>query len=280
MATNSYFSTAGFATEQALYEDLVIEAIQMYGNDMIYVPRKKVRMDLLLGEDISSSFEESYPIEMYVENVAGYEGQELFQKFGIEIRDEGTLVVSRARWLADIGTPAGMIRPLEGDLIYVPFSHALFEITTIEHEEPFYQLMNLPVYKLRISLFEYNDEDLDIDGVDTSGIESSGTMVLVLDSSGAFTTGETVTQVQTGATVTGEVISIVGNELTVTHVGSSVEDFRLFVAGIDITSDESLLTRGVVDVAIKDTLYGANTVITDEAHEAIFDSSNPFGEAF
>jgi len=39
-------------------------------------------------------------------------------------------------------------RPSEGDLIYLPLSRSLFEIRFVEHEQPFYQLNNLPTYKL------------------------------------------------------------------------------------------------------------------------------------
>lgn len=278
MATNPYLDNEGYAPEQDLYEDLTIEALQFYGQDFRYVPREIVRKDDLFGEDTGSRFTDGYDVEMYVENLEGYEGQELFQKFGVEIRDEGTLVVARKRWNEEVGTPGSMKRPREGDLVYVPFSKSIFEITFVEHEEPFYQLNNLPVYKLRVSLFEYNGEDLDIEGVDTSKIESAYGQILTLDSTGAFETGETVTQVQNTGTVTGEVQSIDGLTLVVSNVSSDGPDYREFSTG-SIVSSTSALTRAVVSVKDSQGAYGANDEIETMADNIIdFDESHPFGE--
>ena len=52
-------------------------------------------------------------------------------------------------------------RPLEGDIIYHPTLGKLFEINFVDHDEPFYQLDNNPVYKMRCRLFEYSSEVLD-----------------------------------------------------------------------------------------------------------------------
>jgi hypothetical protein len=52
-------------------------------------------------------------------------------------------------------------RPLEGDVIYHPILGKLFEINFVDHDEPFYQLDNNPVYKMRCRLFEYSSEALD-----------------------------------------------------------------------------------------------------------------------
>lgn len=283
MATNSHFNSnsAGVATEQSLYENLVIEALQFYGQDMTYVPRDEVELDRLFGEDIASSFTTSYDIEMYVENSEGYEGADLFQKFGIEIRDETTLVVARSRWNTVVGTPHNQTRPNEGDLIYVPFSKTIFEITMVEHEEPFYTLQKLPVYKLRCAVFEYNGEDLDIDGVDTSEMESDYAQVLTVASAGAFTIGETITQTHSGTVVTGELVSMSGADLVVSHVTSSSGEFQMFVSGIDITGDESTVTRSVTAVADwtdnNTNEYELNDDFDLDSEGVIADSSNPYG---
>lgn len=287
MTTNPHFNSnsVGVSTEQSLYEDLVIESLQIYGQNMKYIPRDVVTKDMLFGEDIASTFTSAYDLEMYVENSEGYEGTELFQKFGIEIRDEATLVVARRRWDTEVGTPESQTRPHEGDLVYIPFSKTFMEITFVEHEEPFYQLVNLPVYKLRVSVFEYNDEDLDVDGVDTTDIERVSGQVLTLATSGSFTIGETVTQTQGGGTlVTGEVQEVDGLNLTVSGVSTNDGSFALFVAGSDITGDESALTRSVASVAdwdgADDNLNETNDIIQTEGAGAIFDPSNPFGEDY
>ncbi len=168
MATNLYFSQK-VRSEQNLYEDIVIEALKVYGQDVYYLPRDLVNEDKIFGDDPVSSFNSSYMLEMYIENTEGFEGEgDLFTRFGVEIRDEATFVVSRRRWTDTVQRYDNEItvdRPAEGDVIYLPMSKAFFQITHVEHEQPFYQLSNLPVYKLRCQLYEYTGEDMDT-GVD------------------------------------------------------------------------------------------------------------------
>jgi hypothetical protein len=51
-------------------------------------------------------------------------------------------------------------RPNEGDIIYFPLMNSFFEIQFVEDQEPFFQLGNLPVYKLRVTRWEYSSEEL------------------------------------------------------------------------------------------------------------------------
>lgn len=172
MATNPYFGQS-VRSEQGLYEDIIIESLKIYGQDIYYLPRDILNEDKLLGEDIPSRFNSSYKIEMYVENMDGFDGEgDLFTKFGVEIRDQATMIVSRRRWLQTIhrhDNEITLARPAEGDLLYIPFSKKLFQISHVEHESPFYQLQNLPTFKLRVELFDYNEEDFDtnIEAIDS-----------------------------------------------------------------------------------------------------------------
>jgi len=186
MATNPYFSQA-VRSEQGLFEDIVIESLKMYGQDIYYLPRDIVNEDRILGDDVPSLFNSSYKIEMWIENVDGFDGEgDLFSKFGVEIRDQATFVVSRRRWNQTIqryDNEITVARPAEGDLLYIPFSSKLFQITHVEHEQPFYQLQNLPTYKLRCELFEFNEELLDtgIDAIDDIQNEYAYAYHLTLD---------------------------------------------------------------------------------------------------
>ena len=175
MSTNVYFSR-GTPNEQHLSEDLAIAAIQIYGHDVFYIPRTLVNKDELFGEDALSRFDDAYGIEMWMETQEGYEGEkELISRFGLEIRDETTFVVSRRRWDNTVSSDANLIvstRPDEGDLIYMPTVKKLFEISFVDHDDPFYQIDNLPVYKLYCRTFEYSSEVLDtgiyaIDDIET-----------------------------------------------------------------------------------------------------------------
>ena len=163
MPTNVYFNT-GSTAEQRLYENLIIEQLSVFGQDVYYLPRKLVNKDTLFGEDVSSSFNDAYIIEMYLDNIEGYEGQkEMMTRFGIDMQDEATWVVSKRRFEELISTDQNLIvssRPNEGDLIYFPDGKKLFEISFVDHDDPFYQLQNLPVYKMRCRTFEYSHEDM------------------------------------------------------------------------------------------------------------------------
>jgi hypothetical protein len=85
MARNVYF-TQGTKSEQYLLEDLIVESLKIYGQDVFYIPRVLVNKDIVFGEDVLSKFEAAYQIEMYFEDVDDFQGQGTFlQKFGIEI---------------------------------------------------------------------------------------------------------------------------------------------------------------------------------------------------
>ena len=175
MPTNVYFDT-GTTSEQRLYEDLIIEQLKIYGQDVYYLPRKIANKDTIFGEDPASSFDDSYIIEMYVDNTDGYMGeQEIIKKFGLELRDDIVFTLSKLRWETLVKNNSDLTaeRPQEGDLVYFPTTNAFFEIQFVEHEQPFYQQSALPVYKLSCTRFEYSSERLDT-GISTiDSIEDS-----------------------------------------------------------------------------------------------------------
>lgn len=172
MATNHYFNpfpADQITSEQLLVEDLVIEAMKIHGMDVYYMPRT-VRtgnqVDYLYGEDTLKEYLSAYPIEMYLENVTGMDGEgDFISKFGLEIRDEVSLLVSRLRF-KNTTASAGLARPREGDLIYIPLVQNFFEITFVEHENDqamFYTLGrgrggNVYVYALKLKQFVFSQE--------------------------------------------------------------------------------------------------------------------------
>lgn len=161
MARNVYFSQ-GTRNEQNLLEDLIIESISIWGQEMFYIPRILVGKDKILGEDRFSQFKHAYPIDMYLESVNGFEGQGAFiQKFGLMMEQSATLTVARRSWERFVGKHGETTipsRPCEGDLIYFPLTKGLFEIKFVDHQDPFYQLKKLYTYKLQVELFQYNSE--------------------------------------------------------------------------------------------------------------------------
>ena len=169
MATNFYFQsgqTSGTTNEQRLVEDLIIESLKIYGHDTYYLPRTLVNKDTIFDEDELSKFTQAYPVEMYLDNVNGYEGQgDIFTRFGLEVRDQATFVMAKRRWEDMVQTSGGTFtqttRPSEGDLIYFEKTKSIFEIKYVDFQNPFYQLNQIYVYRLVCELFEYSSEDLD-----------------------------------------------------------------------------------------------------------------------
>ena len=175
MPTNVYFDT-GTTSEQRLYEDLIIEQLKIYGQDVYYLPRKLANKDTIFGEDPASSFDDSYIIEMYVDNSDGYMGeQEIIKKFGLELRDDIRFTLSKLRWEQLIKKNSDLVaeRPQEGDLVYFPTTKAFFEIQFVEHEQPFYQQSALPVYKLSCTRFEYSSERIDTGSAEIDKVEDA-----------------------------------------------------------------------------------------------------------
>ena len=170
MPTNFYFNNfpaEQITSEQLLVEDLVIEAMQIHGMDVFYLPRtSRDSVDMLYGEDTLKQYVTAYPIEMYLENVTGMDGEgDFISKFGLEIRDELSLLVSRRRFKYATGA-SNLIRPREGDLVYIPLIQNFFEITFVEHENDqamFYTLGrgrggNVYVYALKMKQFVFSEE--------------------------------------------------------------------------------------------------------------------------
>lgn len=311
MPRNVYFSQA-VRSEQHLYEDLVIESLKIFGQDVYYIPRTLINRDNILGE-ASASFDDAYLIEAYIEGAEGFEGAgDLYQKFGLEIRDEATFIVSRRQWRKLVGFFNNELaeegKPKEGDLIFLPMSNSFFEINFVEDEQPFYQLSNLPVYKLQCALFEYNDEDFDtgITEIDIATIKDSYQITIdystVVDGQ-HFTVGETVTQELVAAVgdtpaikVFGEVATSTGTDpnfgtITVSNIGvSGIEEARDFI--VDNTkalsgseNNYTGLITNIYTVGEDSTKYNPadgnqiNSFLEIEADNFLdFTESNPFGD--
>jgi len=177
VATNFYlhnFPANQITQEQLLVEDLVIEALQWAGMDVFYLPRAgDEQRDFLFGDDSVKVYNRAYPIEMYLENVTGMDGEgDFISKFGLEIRDELSMLVSRRRFklstddLQYAVDGVQLSRPREGDLVYIPLVQNFFEITFVEHENDqamFYTLGrgrggNVYVYALKLKQFVFSNE--------------------------------------------------------------------------------------------------------------------------
>ena len=174
MATNTYF-TQGTTGEQDLTQSLVNEQIKMFGRDVYYIPRTLVKQDTVFGEDTMSKFEGAYLIEAFIEDNSGFRGDgDMFTKFGVQIADQATFVISRTRFTEAVDDNATLIvegRPNEGDLVYFPMANKIFEIQFVEYEVPFFTLGKQYTWGLRCELFQYSDEDIDTGITEVDAIE-------------------------------------------------------------------------------------------------------------
>lgn len=206
----SVYHSHGTKNEQLFHEDLVVESLHQYGQNFYYIPRTLVAKDEILGEDRLSKFKNAYGIEMYLENVDGFDGQGAFiQKFGLMMEQSATLVVARRRWDQLVGRFGRTIipnRPCEGDLIYFPLTDGLFEIKFVSHQDPFYQIGKLFVYKLQVELFQYASERMEtgikeiddfetLKTYDTSVIKDGVVTQIVINKSGANYSSAPIVQI-------------------------------------------------------------------------------------
>lgn len=190
----------GSAQEQTFIGNLISESIDLYGQDVYYLPRTYVNRDTILNEVENSEFNQALAIRMYVNDVDGWEGQgELLSKFGIRIENKTTFVVSRAKFESEVDAHATLNvegRPNEGDLIFFPVANKLFEIKFVEHERPFYQLGKGYVWELQCELFEYSDESIDtgVAAIDAVETQNAVSIKLIMDPGGTgdFVVGETI----------------------------------------------------------------------------------------
>lgn len=290
MTTNYYFNQHE-RSDQVLYEDIIIESIKMYGQDVYYLPRDLVEEDKVWAHDAGSKFNSSYRVEMYIENVEGFDGEgDLFTKFGVEIRDQATFIVSRRRWSQTVKSYDNEItgeRPREGDVLYIPFSKKLFQIMHVEHEQPFYQLMNLPTYKLRCELFEFSNEIFETENADIDQIARDIAYNVVLTISGTegkdFTVGE---EFRMALTDTLDVIGTLSKwdaantQITLINVRSTEEGYHNFTINRDIQyvpTSEYFNVTGVAD-ALAQQPTAQNDFFQSLTDFLDFSESNPFGD--
>jgi len=302
MSTNFYFNNFPkdhITEEQLLVEDLVIEAMQIYGMDVWYLPRtSRDSVDKIYGEDTLKQYVHAYPIEVYLENTTAMEGdQDFMSKFGLEIRDEITLLISRKRF--KYSTRAlNLIRPNEGDLIYIPLLTGFFEITFVEHENDqamFYTLGrgrggNVYVYALKLKQFVFSDEIIDtgVTEIDEQVFDAYRRTRIPFAESGQgnFVSGEIIYQGTDLANATAQAIvhsvNLTGNNyIDVIRVNGTFSNGSIVIG---TTSNARFTMTGVEDsmtpfddTSLQDAID--NNEIQNEGFDFIdFTETNPFGE--
>ena len=322
MAVNQAFTTSGklaSASEQNLYADLIKEAIQIHGHDVNYVDRTLTARDDIFGEDSLSTFSKQQTIEMYVEDAdGGYQGEkELIQQFGLENRNEITFVVSRTRFddvahqmdletatastqgsiLLESGTITSSLtnkisastslyanRPKEGDLIYHPVLDKIFEVSFVDEDDPFHQLDNNPVYKLRCKQFEYSSEVLDtgitaIDAVEDALTGDALQHQMTLEQTSGYTQSFAL-EFFTQKGYTDNLLAETGDTLVSETDESSAGESILLENPADSGVDSYIIQEDyIVGDMSTDTTAQNELFETEDENILDFSESNPFGDA-
>lgn len=291
MATNPYISQKN-RSEQSLYEDLIIESIKFYGQDVYYLPREIVEKEDIFLDSIQSQFGDAYKVEVYIENAEGFDGEgDIFTKFGIEIRDQATFVIARRRWRELVGDRLAdaQFRPREGDVIYLPLSESLFQVMKVETETPFYQLSQLPTFRMQCELFEFSDEDFDTGIPDIDNVEVEGAFQYelqmppkVADDESYYLVGEDVQQVFDDYILNGEVTSWNSDTrmLKIAHTGATDGKYHEWATDRPVVGEYASMTPVSEEEGVNEIQVDAqNKVFNDwEGDFLDFSESNPFGD--
>ena len=293
MPTNFYFNNFPanrVTSEQLLVEDLVIESMQINGMDIFYMPRQTGdSVDYLYGEDTAKKYTQAFPLEMYLENVTGMDGeQDFISKFGLEIRDEVKFLVARRRFKATVG----QLRPNEGDLVYVPLVQNFFEITFVEHENDqamFYTLGrgrggNVYVFALKLKQYVFSNEVIEtgIPQVDEQIREAYPRTRLSLDTvEGKFLNDEIVYQGDSLANATAQAVvyDFTPDTKVVVYRTQGVFTTGLLKGASSNTEAQILVANDTVEMnnAFEDIVD--NDRIQEEGLSVIdWTEKNPFGE--
>ena len=292
MPTNHYFNNYGAINEQRLVEDIIVESIKIMGTDAYYLPNNNDEArDLLYGEDPLKTFTTAFPVEIYPENVMDYGGdKELFSKFGLEIKNQITVVLSKRSFAQRM--PPFLVRPREGDLLYIPFLNGtgeLYEIKFTNQNKDFFTLgRRVPYfYELELEKFRYSQEILETGQPDIDIITTDTAYQIDLDlnkntGSGDYIISEIVYQsndntlanAHTSATVQTwnantyilSVSNIMGEFANNANIIGNISNTKYMISAFD-----------PMDVVIKNEPYD-NKIIEDESVDYIdATETNPFG---
>lgn len=294
MPTNLYINNYGSSQEQRLIEDLLVESIKFYGFDGYYIPMDNTTArDLIYGEDPLKKFTAAYPLEFYMVSNNDFIGeQEFFSKFGLEIRNNVSLMFSKRSYSERVPQQTNLSRPNEGDLIYIPFvgasgQGALFEIKFVNAHKDFFTLgRKYPFfYQVELEEFKYSHEIIATGqgNIDQIAAEEAYAIEYYMGTgSGDYTFGEIVFQSSdnTLANAKSQGIQSEWNAMTkilkVTNITGTMLPNNIII-GNSSNARYTLTTFDPLhDSQTKDSFD--NRIYEDEANTYLdFTESNPFG---
>lgn len=293
MPTSNYFNHTNNVFEQHLMEDIFQEVIFMFGTDAFYIPRNSSQGDPIYGEDPLKTFTSNYPIEVYNLDTNDFEGmKETFSKFGIQIKDDYSVILSRKTFLQRVGQNPNYNRPLEGDLIWMPYVRGhgiLYEIIFVNpvpdtafgvlgKTDPYY-------YQLKLEAFKYSQEIIQtgLPAVDVISGQDAYTLQFLMSSANSQGNYITSEQVYQGAnlsfaTATAYVSSWDNPSLTldVTNI-SGVFTTTANVIGSVSNAIYSLVSYDPLQAVLIREPFDNEATLTEGEDYINFNESNPLG---
>ena len=286
MPTSVYFNNYNSHAEQRLYEDLIGEVVHTYGIDAKYLPRESdSSFDLVFGDDPTKKYDSSYPIPVYIQNVDGFQGGDLFSKFGLEIRKQVQFVIPHRAFKQ--GIPQNLLRPREGDLLWLTNFKKLFEIVYVERDDFFYTFGKSGYYGFLVTceVFRYSNEDLNTGDPEVDVIEdTTGTVFQYTMNSGGTSTYILDEQVYQGTSLAAATATAYVASWDKPTLKLNLKDIKgRFATGSAIVGVASNASFTLSSVNLFDNINDGldnNFDIESESDGGILDftESNPFGE--
>jgi len=277
---NHYFQNKNPINEVLLIEDLITEAIEIQGLDVYYIPRNSlIESDLFYGDDPLKSFSKSYLVTVYLSEAMAVGGNDFFSKFGLTIPNNTKILISRRHFKRDVPE---LIRPIEGDLIFVPQlskNGEIYEIRFIDDTKDMYSLQRGSpyYYEVALELFKYSQETINVgqEQVDDINFDAFNIDYNVYNGSGDYLMNENVSD---GHANTAEVLSwdSIANVVTLINI-SGVFNANANIIGA--TSGVRYMVKEFNDLIMDEIHIDSNNYNIANAALTVIDSSikNPIG---
>lgn len=156
---NPYFNQSqNVEGESDLYEDLIIEAIQVVGEDLLYIQRLESDFNSLNEAQISE-LKKAFVIEAEVLSVENFGGDmDQFSYFGLAPMDRATFKMSIKRFKEQAAF-VYLKDPVEGDLLYMKTGNIIWEIKRVRKDDKFYIAGKRYCWIVECVLYQPNHED-------------------------------------------------------------------------------------------------------------------------
>lgn len=290
MPVKPFFNFYKNKPEQSLVDNLINEAINIFGFNGYYIPNtNKSNRDFLYGDDPLKRFDEYYVVAAYLSNsVDPGMSNEFFSKFGLEIKNSVRVQISRTEFKRQVPLE-NLNRPQEGDLFYIPFlsgNGELYEIKFVNDSTDFFTLGRKEPYywELELELFKYSHEEISTGEEEIDFVNKTDAYSLdfnLTNGSGNYQLGEFVYQgiSISNATALGKVQEWNANTtiIRLSNISGEFSNTSQIIGGTSNTRYYITTSTDPMDNVVQENPWD-NNVIENEINDFIDNSeSNPFG---